>query len=542
MLDRYTTTPQEAIVRINPAKHLPMRGATGPQPRQSVLVSRLWSRSDENPYRSRRDGRKSAPQRPLASPNPRRPTLLAPLLWLLMVAVANAATFDVNSTDDIPDANPGDGVCETALGNHVCTLRAAIQEANVAPGYDEVNLQANAQYLLSRTGLDDTSLNGSLDIRDSVDIIGAGAASTIIDGNNSDRVFHVLPCIRSSGPCTFGQVVASMSGVTIRHGQTVCADLMCSYTAGGGIFADAIFIGGNSLGPTLTLTGCVIEENAAVAGGGGISAEGGQLTLINSIVANNTGSYGGGIAMETGLTLVVRNSAISGNSAGQGGGIFLSIEGGAGAQITNSTVSDNHAQQGGGIYVIDSGDLWLNVVNSTFSRNSSTGDGGGFYAYGGTTSLFNVTIAGNTANSDKSGSGIGGGVYNHSGAALNFTNSIIANNYHLTTTLFSVLDDCAGVLNSQGYNIVSHACTISGSYSTAQPLLGGLQNNGGPTQTNALLGGSPAIDAGDPGGCRDQFGALLTTDQRGLPRPDGAACDIGAYEVQDLIFRNGFEA
>ena len=92
--------------------------------------------------------------------------------------------------------------------------------------------------------------------------------------------------------------------------------------------------------------------------------------------------------------------------------------------------------------------------------------------------MFNVTIAGNTANSDKSDSGIGGGVYNRDGAALNFTNSIIANNYHLTSTLFSVLDDCIGALDSQGYNIVSHACTISGSYSTTPPLLGALQNNG----------------------------------------------------------------
>jgi CSLREA domain-containing protein len=462
---------------------------------------------------------------------------------LLLVAVANAATFNVNSTDDIPDANPGDGVCETALGNHVCTLRAAIQEANATPGYDAVNLQANAQYLLARPGLDDTSLNGDLDIRDSVDIVGAGAASTIIDGNNIDRVFHVLACIGNAGSCALGNVVASMSGITIRHGYTACADLVCDNGSGGGIFMDAIFTGGNSLGPTLTLTDCVIEENTAVGGGGGIYV-GGQLTLIHGIVADNTASFGGGISVQPGgLSLTVENSAISGNSAGQGGGISLYIQGGGGAQITNSTISGNHAGQlGGGIHIVDTGDLWLNVVNSTISLNSSADDGGGLYANGGTTSLFNVTIAGNTANSDKSGSGVGGGVYNHSGAALNFTNSIIANNIHLTSTLFSVLDDCAGTLNSQGYNIVTHACTISGAYSTAQPLLGALQDNGGPTQTNALLAGSPAIDKGNPGGCRDQSGVPLTTDQRGLPRPNGPACDIGAYEVQDLIYRNGFEA
>jgi CSLREA domain-containing protein len=470
--------------------------------------------------------------------------LLAPLLLLLLVAAGNAATFNVNSTDDLPDANPGDGACETALGNDVCTLRAAIQEANATPGYDALNLQANAQYLLTRSGSDDTSLSGSLDIRDSVDIVGAGAASTIIDGNNIDRVIRVLPCIGNGGSCALGKVVASMSGITIRHGSTAttCSAVPCYDVDGGGIYSSMIFTNGQWQGAILTLTNCVIEENSAFAGGGGIYV-GGQLTLINSAVANNTANFGGGIAVQPGgLSLVVKNSTVSGNSAGQGGGIFVYIQGGGGAQITNSTISGNHALLGGGIYTIDTGDLWLNVVNSTISGNSSSDDGGGLFASGGTTSLFNVTIAGNTANSDKSDSGIGGGVYNRDGAALNFTNSIIANNYHLTSTLFSVLDDCAGALDSQGYNIVSHACTISGSYSTTPPLLGALQNNGGPTQTNALRGGSPAIDAGNPGGCRDQFGAILTIDQRGLPRPDGTACDIGSYEVQDLIYRNGFEA
>jgi CSLREA domain-containing protein len=467
---------------------------------------------------------------------------VAPLLWLLLVAAANAATFNVNNTDDIPDATPGDGVCETALGNHVCTLRAAIQEANATAGYDVVNLQANAQYLLTRSGPDDTSLNGDLDIRDSVDIVGAGAASTIIDGNHIDRVFHILPCINDAASCALGDIVASMSGITIRHGSSPCSDLICAHTDGGGIYSSIIFFNGQSRGATLTLTDCVIEDNSTSVGGGGVYA-GRQLTLINSVVADNTASFGGGIAVQPGsVSLVVKDSTISGNSAGDGGGISLYIQGGGGAQINNSTISGNHGTRGGGINVVDAGDLWLNVVNSTISGNGSTADGGGFYASGGTTSLFNVTIAGNTANTDKSGTGIGGGVHIKAGAALNFTNSIIANNFHLTTTLFSVFDDCSGLLNSQGYNIVSHpSCTISGSYLTATPLLGGLQDNGGPTKTNALLGGSPGIDTGNPGGCRDQFGAILTTDQRGFPRPDGAACDIGAYEVQDLIYRNGFE-
>jgi hypothetical protein len=129
---------------------------------------------------------------------------------------------------------------------------------------------------------------------------------------------------------------------------------------------------------------------------------------------------------------------------------------------------------------------------------------------------------------------------------VNVVNSIITGNVHLTNTLFGVLDDCSGTISSQGHNLVTYvaACNVVGSYSTAQPLLGPLQYNGGPTKTHALLAGSPAIDQGDPNGCAaDEQGVTkLTTDQRGLPRPIGAACDIGAYEVQpDPVFKNGFE-
>src|SRR4029434_3974851 len=101
--------------------------------------------------------------------------------------------------------------------------------------------------------------------------------------------------------------------------------------------------------------------------------------------------------------------------------------------------------------------------------------------------------------------------------------------------------ECDGTIISNGNNLMenydtSH-CTVTGNPLLADPRLGPLQNNGGPTQTHALLSGSPAIDAGNPNGCRDQFGVLLTTDQRGLPRStldgnrDGTArCDIGAVE------------
>jgi hypothetical protein len=70
---------------------------------------------------------------------------------------------------------------------------------------------------------------------------------------------------------------------------------------------------------------------------------------------------------------------------------------------------------------------------------------------------------------------------------------------------------------------------------------GTLQNNGGPTKTHALPAGTPAIDAGNIAGCVDGDGAAIHADQRGVPRPFGSRCDVGAYEVSDVIFRNAFE-
>jgi hypothetical protein len=93
-------------------------------------------------------------------------------------------------------------------------------------------------------------------------------------------------------------------------------------------------------------------------------------------------------------------------------------------------------------------------------------------------------------------------------------------------------------MTSKGYNLSSdNTCNFNntGDLNNADPLLGPLQNNGGPTQTEALLPGSPALDAGNPSGCTDGQGHLLKTDQRGKPRhdkEDAGGCDMGAYERQ----------
>ena len=194
--------------------------------------------------------------------NPWTLRCLGIFFWLVTAAYAQAAVFTVNTNVDLPDANPGNGVCETASGNGVCTLRAAIQEANALAGADTITLPPNS-YLLN--------VLTELGITDSLTITGGGAPTTVIDGNKSVRPNGRVLAIGSG-------ITVSISGVTIRNGGTG--------GGGGGIF---------NVG-TLTLSNSTVTGNAAGEDGGGIFNDAGTLTLINSIVSgNNAGVDGGGI-------------------------------------------------------------------------------------------------------------------------------------------------------------------------------------------------------------------------------------------------------
>src|SRR5262249_15464629 len=162
----------------------------------------------------------------------------------------------------------------------------------------------------------------------------------------------------------------------------------------------------------------------------------------------------------------------------------------------------------------------VTLLNSTVSGNTSSSGGGGLFN-ASTLRLLNSTLSGNTTAS------LGGGVRNSGGGLVALKNTIVAHNTASTG------GDCNGAITSQGHNLDSDgSCSFGGAgdLSAMDPKLGPLQNNGGPTQTQALLAGSPAIDAGDSVGCPP-------TDQRWVARPqDGkgtgtAVCDIGAYEV-----------
>jgi CSLREA domain-containing protein len=395
---------------------------------------------------------------------------------LLLTAGAGAATFTVDSTVDAVDGSPGDGLCATAAGS--CTLRAALQEANAVVGPDTVHVPAGT-YLLTISGPgEDAAAAGDLDTTDELDLIGAGAGTTVIDGSGLDSVFDVV-----SG-------TARIEGVTIENGTS---GVVVPGSPPGDLTVASSVVGGNGVGilygtpyGSLTVTDSRIEDNS----GTGIFAAIWNYVLIERSVVSGNG--GGGVLLGSALTWIEDSSIVNNATDGDGGGIYAGCYDG-GTLITNSTISGNTAAgRGGGIFC--------------------SGDGAGM-------SLGNVTVVNNVA-------GEGGGVFWNSPGGLGLSNTIIANN----VAGGGQPNDCSTSVPTdvypQGVNLIRDVgnCPTDGVIAGVDPRLGPLRDNGGPTPTHALLPGSPAIDAGGASPCEP-------VDQRGVARPQLVACDLGAYEL-----------
>ena len=404
---------------------------------------------------------------------------IAVLILLWDGSPALAVTITVTTTDDELNA---DGDCSLREAIQAANTDAAVDDCAAGDGDDIIDLPAGTYNLAIAGAGEDANATGDLDIATNVTINGASASTTIIDGADLDRVFHIV-----SG-------TVGISGVTVQNGNE-------GATGGGGIY--------NYVG-TLTLTDSAVSSNTATWGGG-IYNQFGTLAVTDSTFSGNpAGGHGGGIFNNAVAT--VTDSTFSGNSAGGvGGGIYSNYN----TTITNSTLTGNTAGAGGGIYMNYN---TLTITNSTFSGNTASSTGGGisvrdYYGNLNRTTITNSTLTGNTA-------GAGGGIYN--GDTLTLQNTVVANS--------PSGGDCSGTVTSSGYNIAGDATcvfTAAGDLQNTNPLLGPLAQNGGPTQTHALLAGSPAIDTGSPD-CPPP-----AADQRGVARPQGPDCDIGAFEADD---------
>ncbi|MFH1928726.1 MAG: choice-of-anchor Q domain-containing protein, partial [Chloroflexota bacterium] len=279
---------------------------------------------------------------------------------------------------------------------------------------------------------------------------------------------------------------------------------------GGDGFREAGGYGGDGGGiynaGTVTTTNITVSGNESGSGGnGGTSYD--YYSGVGQGEPGGDGGRGGGISSTGAFTLT--NSTISGNRTGTGGD---GGDSGTDERITGDAGDGGDGGSGGGICNTGS----LTVTNLTLSSNRPGGGGSGGIYHG----------SGDGCDGSDGSDGSGGGVANEGSVTLR--DSIIAN---------STCEECwtgeeGATTTSLGYNLGSDgSCnlTATGDISNSNPLLGPLADNGGDTFTHALLPGSPAIDAGS---CTDGEGNPITTDQRGVSRPQGDGCDIGAYEYR----------
>jgi hypothetical protein len=413
------------------------------------------------------------------------------------------------------------------------SLRQAVNLAN-ALGGDAITFDPTVFASPRMIALDGTQLEFKTG---ATTITGPGASLLTISGNHASRVFQV-----DSG------AAAALSGLTITGGSAdrgggllnsggTLALTNCTVSgnsvqySGGGLLSSGgatiltnCTVSGNSAkyggglfnynGGSTTLADATVSGNSATAYGGGLFNKDGTTTLTNATVSGNSANAGGGLFTYKGGTTTLINCAVSGNSAKYGGGLYNA---GSTTTLIDATVSGNSAKYGGGLFDKDG---TITLTNATVSGNSANAAGGGLFNKDGTTSLTSVTVSGNSANA-------GGGLFTYKGGATSLTNTIVAGNTG---------GDVQGALYAaSAHNLVGNGSGLTGisdgnqgnQVGTPQtpinPLLASLGEFGGPTQTMALLPGSPAIGAGTSAGAP-------STDQRGLPR--SGQVDIGAFQSQ----------
>ena len=408
-------------------------------------------------------------------------SVLLVLLFMLAVSPLQAVRADSHTVTNCTDADAG-------------SLRQAVAAADDG---DTVNFN------LDCPAAGPLILLSQIAVGTDITISGAGHV-VVISGNNANGLFMIQY-----------DTIATLEYLTLK-------DAAWSDGSDGGAIYDN--------GAYLTLSHVTFQDNhvsgSGADGGAIFHGPNGTLTILNSTFSGNSAERYGG-AIETRVATTITDSTFTGNNAMRGGAldsyasITLTLERvtmNANTAIGPVVGTANTFGQGGAIYFANG---TLNINNSTLSGNGSslyTSYGGAIYIFSATLNIHNSTIVANLINTADVGF-IGGGILIND-STLSYYNTIMAGNTSDDcNTEASTMTIAANVNNLVR---VSVGCGIP--LLTSDPKLGPLADNGGPTQTRALLPGSPAIDAGNDATC-------LPTDQRGILRPQGDQCDIGAFEV-----------
>lgn len=441
-----------------------------------------------------------------------RQTPLAAAIGTVVAGGAHAATITVTTN--------ADGPLGSITGE--CTLRAAVAAAHQDAAVDGCTSGSpGADDIVFDTSLENSTITlnvGQMQITEPLSITGpvpGDSAGLAISGDNASRIFHVQA------------TEFELDSLTLMEGRTTL-----DTARGGAIYADDA---------TLSLEQVLLTDNSTTgtdSQGGAIFARNGETNLTDSRVSGNqttgTGGYysgtpGGGLEFSRG-DATLTNTRVTGNSAsGRGGGISAP---GTNLQLINSTISGNTTDSlGGGIFISDGAltvtDSTLTVTNSTISGNTASSNGGGIFAGSSTDSiaLIHATVANN----------FGGGIHRGSSAPLGLLNTLIVQSDG-NPACSDTADKYTGSMATD------YSCT--GTATPGATYIEPLANNGGSTQTHALMYQNPARNAADAKICANSI--VNSVDQRGQPRPgEGTSeCDIGAFEWQllgDVIFEDRFE-
>lgn len=470
--------------------------------------------------------------------------LLAAAGLLLATAPASAATFKPTRTDD-----PNPGACKPKD----CSLREAVRAANANPGADQIKLRSKGAYRLSRIGhSENLAATGDLDISGPLRIFYSSSKGgrAAIDGNTTDRIFEQLDpgapltierllLVRGlSPPFQQGGAILSNADLTIENSILRGNE---SLEQGGAVYTEP--------GADLRITDSKLNLNHSDDDSGAIEFTGETMVVKNSRFRQNTTDGQGGVAylspgesakfvktrvsgshadnragaiyLNDGILRVVKSQFSGNTTPGRGGGIFS-----YGTLITkSSTYSNNTAEGAGGGIFIGGPSGGVNMLNSTVADNQSFADGGGIaFENNGAGAILSSTFARNHADSDQAGaSGTGGGISINSSGPVMLRNSLLAANRQTAGR-----NDCIGPVNSLGNNVFSTlgpagSCPAAGPNDLVQnnARIKQLGDYGGPTDTVALRGSSPAVG-------HAHKSSSPAKDQRGRKR-DGSP-DAGAFE------------
>ena len=416
------------------------------------------------------------------------------VVLMATAAAANAATFVVNSFDDLADATPGDGVCATATS--VCTLRAAISEANALAGDDSITLPAGTYTQSLTAANEDLNAGGDWDITSTITINGADQATTIVQaavsaGTATERVFNV----RAGGNLT-------LNNMTVRNGRF--NGTMSTATRGAGIENNGILAINN-----VTLRDNQINSTSGNPIGAGIHNAGASVSITNSSITNNTNTrvtggsaFGGGLTSIVAATITISNSSISNNTAtslagGFGFGSGMYLESTFNVNATNSHFDNNvgsgpSGANGTGIRALsNSGAAVFNATECTFNNNTTSGGP----AQGVAVQFFTVTAAGATVTATIERSSISGNLGSSNGVGLNAT----ANGGPITVNLNrSTVANNLGGTNGGGIFASNSGGTASSSVTvnvTNSTLSGNTASaNGGGAAFEQVAGGAVALN------------------------------------------------